>query len=61
MLFRSVVGLRRPQSLLVELSGMDSSSLSEEGLEEGPVIESAIEPDIEDEPAVAGRRRIMIE
>ncbi len=48
-----VVGLRRPQSLLVELSGMDSS-LESEPDESGPF-------DSERESTVASRPRIMIE
>ena len=41
-----VVGLRRPQSLLVELSGMETEAAPEES---------------EREIAVASRRQIMIE
>jgi len=49
-----VVGLRRPQSLLVELSGMESGSLLEEGLEPEPL-------DSDREPAIVSQPRIMIE
>ena len=49
-----VVALRKPQSLLVELSGMEPGAISEEGLE-AEAIES------EREPAIASRRQIMIE
>jgi len=49
-----VVGLRRPQSLLVELSGIESGRESDVSLVE--------EPEASDrEAAIAGRRQIMIE
>jgi phosphopantothenoylcysteine decarboxylase/phosphopantothenate--cysteine ligase len=61
-----VVGLRRPQSLLVELSGMESSLASGTafGPSFGSVMAEGVEGesfDSEPEPASASRRQIMIE
>ena len=53
-----VVALRRPQSLLVELSGMESE------LESASVLEEGVEPEesgLDREATVANRRPIMIE
>jgi phosphopantothenoylcysteine decarboxylase / phosphopantothenate---cysteine ligase len=48
-----VVALRRPQSLLVELSGMETDSYTAEGADAG-LFDS-------DRETVSGRRKIMIE
>jgi phosphopantothenoylcysteine decarboxylase/phosphopantothenate--cysteine ligase len=54
-----VVGLRRPQSLLVELSGMEANMASEEVILEG--VEESEPLDTEAPPTRSGRRPIMIE
>jgi phosphopantothenoylcysteine decarboxylase/phosphopantothenate--cysteine ligase len=55
-----VVGLRRPQSLLVELSGMDSA-LEAAGLIGEGLIAEGLEIETEPEPVSSSRRQIRIE